>query len=101
MLELVRQAVAQYELRPADVFSNAELEAAVLKRIVDDSIPYCDRNGNTWSGVGRRPAWLSEAIQAGAAFGGMLDQRLGHLAGSQQHHFTAQAFGQLLGILQA
>ncbi len=67
VLELVRQAVAQYELKPEDVFSTTELEGAVLKSIVDDSIPYCDRNGNTWSGVGRRPVWLSEAIQAGAA----------------------------------
>ncbi|MCE4540768.1 hypothetical protein LXT12_26415 [Pelomonas sp. P7] len=47
VLELVRHAVAQYELKPQDVFSTTELEAAVLKSIVDDSIPYCDRNGNT------------------------------------------------------
>jgi DNA-binding protein H-NS len=67
VLDLVREAVARYELTPADVFSTAELEAAVQTTIVDGSVPYCDRHGNTWSGMGRRPAWLSEAIQAGAA----------------------------------
>jgi hypothetical protein len=31
----------------------------------------------------------------------MLDQGFRHLAGTQQHHFAAQALGQLLGALQA
>ena len=31
----------------------------------------------------------------------MLDQGFGHLARTQQHHFAAQALGQLLGTLQA
>ena len=44
---------------------------------------------------------LADQHQAGAAFGGMLDQGFRHLAGPQQHHFAAEAFGQLLGTLQA
>ena len=43
---------------------------------------------------------LSHQQQAGAAFDGMLDQCLGHLPGTQQHHFATQALGQLLGVLQ-
>nr|WP_255763802.1 H-NS family nucleoid-associated regulatory protein [Pelomonas sp. P7] len=28
--------------------------------------PFCDADGNTWSGRGRRPTWLTEAINGGA-----------------------------------
>ncbi|MNO97745.1 hypothetical protein D3C76_894650 [compost metagenome] len=44
---------------------------------------------------------LCDQYQAGAAFDSVLDQGFRHLAGPQQHHFTAEAFGQLLGTLQA
>ncbi len=47
------------------------------------------------------PARLADQHQAGPAFGGMLDQGLGHFPGPQQHHFAAQPFRQLLGTLQA
>ncbi|MCY1356858.1 hypothetical protein D9M69_433240 [compost metagenome] len=43
---------------------------------------------------------LAHQHQAGAAFGGMLDQGFRHFTGAQQHHFAAQALGQLLGALQ-
>lgn len=65
LIELIRQAVDLYELKPTDLFSEKALAMAAEQ--VDPSIPYCDRAGNTWSGKGRRPNWLVQAIDAGAA----------------------------------
>jgi DNA-binding protein H-NS len=67
VIELVRQAIQAYGLSPVDVFSADALEAASEPLAVDGSIPYCDRAGNTWSGKGRRPTWLIEALESGAA----------------------------------
>lgn len=67
VIELVKAAVQQYELLPTDIFTPAELEAAEPPHPVDPSFPYCDRSGNTWSGRGRRPIWLTEALDSGAA----------------------------------
>jgi DNA-binding protein H-NS len=67
VIELIRQAIEMYDLKPMDVFSEDELGAALSPDPVDESIPYCDRAGNTWAGRGRRPTWLVEAIEAGAA----------------------------------
>ncbi len=67
VIDLVRQATEMYGLVPTDVFPLEDLQAAVLIDPVDDSVPYCDRAGNTWSGTGRRPKWLTEALEAGAA----------------------------------
>jgi DNA-binding protein H-NS len=62
VIELVRQAIEMYELKPMDVFSEDELGAALAPDPVDESIPYCDRAGNTWAGKGRRPTWLVEGV---------------------------------------
>ena len=67
VIELIKQAVQKYELQPTDVFSAKDLETALAPALVDETIPFCDRAGNTWSGKGRRPTWLVEAIEAGAA----------------------------------
>jgi DNA-binding protein H-NS len=67
VIELVRKAIEKYDLKPTDVFSEANLGAALVPNQVDESKPYCDRAGNSWTGKGRRPTWLVEAIKAGAA----------------------------------
>lgn len=67
VIELIRQTIEMYDLKPADVFSEEDLGEALAPDPVDESIPYCDRAGNTWTGKGRRPTWLVEAIEAGAA----------------------------------
>lgn len=66
VIELVRQAIEKYELKPTDLYSEEDLAAALAPQ-VDGSFPYCDRAGNTWTGRGRRPTWLVEAMDAGAA----------------------------------
>ena len=67
VIELVKQAIEIYSLKPTDVFSEEVLGLVMEPEAVDPSIPYCDRSGNTWTGKGRRPTWLVEAINAGAA----------------------------------
>ena len=67
VIELLQKVISTYELEPADVFSEEALLLAGQPDPVAPSIPYCDRAGNTWSGRGRRPLWLVEAIAAGAA----------------------------------
>lgn len=65
IIELLKQAIEKYSLLPGDLFSDEELDAAAPS-LVDGSVPFCDADGNTWSGKGRRPLWLREALDAGA-----------------------------------
>jgi DNA-binding protein H-NS len=63
VLELVKEAIETYGFKPTDLFSQPELAGA------DDpmeSAAYVDRYGNTWTGKGRRPLWLTEALARGA-----------------------------------
>lgn len=66
-IDLVKEVIEKYGLKPVDLFSEDALGEALAPQPVDPSIPYCDRAGNTWSGKGRRPTWLNEAILAGAS----------------------------------
>lgn len=67
VINLVKEVIEKYGLEPGDLFSEDALGSAMEPEPVDPGIPYCDRAGNTWSGKGRRPTWLNEAILAGAA----------------------------------
>jgi DNA-binding protein H-NS len=58
---------------PLERFSTAKpvqmkpvLAAKPKRRKAEPKAPYEDANGNTWSGRGRRPNWLNDAIEAGA-----------------------------------
>lgn len=66
VLELVREVVARNEFRPEDVFAESELRLS-LERLDGSEMPYSDGNGNTWSGRGRRPLWLTQALASGAS----------------------------------
>jgi DNA-binding protein H-NS len=64
VLDLVKQAIEAHGFIPSDLFTLAELSGN------EDSIQnaaYIDRVGNTWSGRGRRPLWLTEALSKGAS----------------------------------
>lgn len=67
IIDLVKEVIEKHQLEPTDLFSEEALGLAMEPAPVDPNIPYCDRAGNTWSGEGRRPTWLNEAIVAGAA----------------------------------
>lgn len=62
VVELLKQAVARFGIRPTDLFTKEELEGHAYVQ----EAPYADRDGNTWKGRGRRPIWLMEALEKGA-----------------------------------
>jgi len=38
---------------------------AVMKAAINGPAKYADENGNTWTGIGRRPKWLKDALAKG------------------------------------
>lgn len=80
VLELVREAVRRYDFEEADVFpappklvlveSPHPNRARTVGGTPQGNIPhppYEDGMGNVWSGKGRRPNWLLEALENGAS----------------------------------
>jgi len=81
--ELIAQRAAlEAEIQQEKVTAIAEIKATMLKYGITLSdlgastpkkgrpplpIRYQDGKGNTWTGRGARPRWLSEALAAGAA----------------------------------
>jgi DNA-binding protein H-NS len=43
-------------------------------KVADDGAPakYADGNGNTWSGGGRKPKWVKEALASGKSIDDLL-----------------------------
>ena len=71
IIPLLKEAIAKFELVPADLF---ELTAGKTKVAQQKASPsakgsgtpmYRDAEGNTWAGRGRRPAWVNEALAQG------------------------------------
>jgi DNA-binding protein H-NS len=59
-IDEVRKVVAEFGLTEPDIFgprSKAAKPAGQAK--------YADGHGNSWSGMGKRPGWLREALDAG------------------------------------
>lgn len=71
----IREAIAHYGLTAADIgFGPAPKAAAAprgraagpaRKKKRGGVVRFSDQNGNTWSGVGRRPQWYVDAVAAG------------------------------------
>lgn len=64
----IREAISVYGLTRADLFGgpSAKVKAKAPKaRSSDATAKYSDGQGNTWSGRGRRPMWLSAALDSG------------------------------------
>lgn len=76
----IQEAIDHYKLTPADLFGKvaaksapgqrkpaAGRKAAAKASKKKTALPpkYADGQGNTWSGVGKRPNWLRAALEAG------------------------------------
>lgn len=77
----IREAIEHYELTVEDLFGNSTSRKAGTSRaatapagkrkrvspVKGRKVPvkYRDEAGNTWTGRGNRPRWLSEALAAG------------------------------------
>lgn len=72
----IKEAIAYYSITPQDLFDDAPASrrkkkepaaAPAAKSKVKPARPpkYTDGAGRTWSGMGKRPAWFTEALAAG------------------------------------
>lgn len=75
VVERIKAAIATYQLSAADLGFGARTATAAAPRgkakrgrkaaAPKGAAVYRHADGRTWSGRGRRPAWINEALQAG------------------------------------
>ncbi len=74
VVDLMKEAIARFRIRPTDLFTDEELEGGGAV----EEAPYVDRNGNTWSAGGvdrcgslrrwpRAPRWRTSETHASQA----------------------------------
>lgn len=64
----IREAISVYGLTPADLFDTQTRTSppkTSKSKAMNATIKYADGQGNTWSGRGRRPLWISAALELG------------------------------------
>ncbi|PZP28222.1 MAG: histidine biosynthesis protein [Roseateles depolymerans] len=77
VIERIREAIAHYELTPADLFGTGapagrrtaapakRRAAAKAGKPAASVAKYSDGAGRTWTGHGKRPNWFKDALAAG------------------------------------
>lgn len=60
----IREKIAQFALKPEDLFKPAARKSAKAGARVP--VRYRDNEGNAWTGRGKRPIWLVKKVAAGA-----------------------------------
>lgn len=66
----IRKEIAKYSLTPEQLFGNAKAARAAKpgkKASGARAAKYADGSGNTWGGMGKRPDWIRQALEAGKA----------------------------------
>ena len=66
----IKVAIAHYGLTPEQLGFGAtagSVKAKAGKTAPTRSTKYSDGQGNSWSGIGKRPSWLRDALNAGRA----------------------------------
>ncbi|MDG0857496.1 hypothetical protein EXH46_27385 [Pelomonas puraquae] len=66
----IRKDIAKYGLTAEQLFGSVTSRTAATKAVTKQAKPtkapkYGDGAGNTWGGMGKRPAWIHEALAAG------------------------------------
>ncbi|MBV8380898.1 MAG: H-NS histone family protein [Paucibacter sp.] len=68
VVKRIRKEIEHYQLTPDHLFGEASPAGRVAKAIRATSravVKYADGLGNTWGGMGKRPTWLRQALEAG------------------------------------
>jgi len=68
VVKRIRKEIAHFRLTPEQLFADASPVGRVAKAIRATSravVKYADGMGNTWGGMGKRPTWLRQALEAG------------------------------------
>jgi DNA-binding protein H-NS len=63
VIDRIKVAIAHYQLMPEHLFGDGKRTAGPRARAA--SSKYSDGQGNSWSGMGKRPNWLRQALDAG------------------------------------
>lgn len=65
----MKDAIAVYDITAGDLFGAAGTKRGIKSRKARTpyraGIKYADGSGNTWVGMGKRPQWLRDALDAG------------------------------------
>ncbi|MDR7267829.1 DNA-binding protein H-NS [Pelomonas saccharophila] len=72
VIDRMRKEIAKYSLTPEQLFGEPESRSArpskpAKKASKARAAKYADGSGNTWGGMGKRPEWLRQALEAGKA----------------------------------
>ncbi|RYE81236.1 MAG: H-NS histone family protein [Oxalobacteraceae bacterium] len=76
----IRKEIVKYGLTAEQLFGEVSAvrgraaQGATKRAGSDRPIKYADGQGNTWGGIGKRPAWLREALDAGKSISDFLVQ---------------------------
>jgi DNA-binding protein H-NS len=78
----IKEAISKYGLTPQDLFGEKSDRVKVRGKAKSASrtrgasaTNYADGKGGQWSGLGRRPKWLHDALAAGGKLGDFLVSR--------------------------
>ncbi|RYG57659.1 MAG: H-NS histone family protein [Alphaproteobacteria bacterium] len=64
----MKKEIAEFRITPDQLFDGADFSATgtrVKSKAKGREPKYADGSGNTWGGMGKRPDWLRQALQAG------------------------------------
>lgn len=72
VIDRIKKEIAKYGLTPEQLFGEhksrgARAATAARKAPKARAAKYADGAGNTWGGMGKRPEWLRQALEAGKA----------------------------------
>jgi DNA-binding protein H-NS len=73
VIDRIKKEIAKYSLTPEQLFGQATARRAAVVKPKQKSAPkvraakFADGAGNTWGGMGKRPEWLRQALEAGRA----------------------------------
>jgi DNA-binding protein H-NS len=72
VIDRIRKEIAKYSLTPEQLFGETKDRKSRAAKPVKEAqkaraAKYADGSGNTWGGMGKRPEWLRQALEAGKA----------------------------------
>lgn len=70
VIERIKVAIQHYNITPEQLFGKPMRSAkanASPSHKPDRPVKFRDENGQTWSGMGKRPRWFVQALEAGVA----------------------------------
>ena len=73
VIDRIKKEIAKYSLTAEQLFGQPAVRRAAVGKLKKKAAPaarapkFADGAGNTWGGMGKRPEWLRQALDAGKA----------------------------------